>query len=297
MISPAHDSLFTPKLWDAALEKYALVTHLTVQLFNVDARLVLGPIHPTPVFQLFEKKGYDPGIFPECARRCIAQTDSRQAITVSQVQGLAAVGAPLMLDDKIVGAAVGGYVFQDFIQSSDIQSLARQAGIHFAELWELVRHQPPVPQRRLQVHGELLQVLGDSLLGEHHRARQYEEAAAALRRWNEDLEARVGERTAELLASQDRLRGLAAELNLAEQHERKRLAVELHDHLQQILVLGRLNLGRGKRLAKSLPACVKVIKETDELLLDALKYTHTLVAELSPPVLRDHGLAAGLQWL
>ncbi len=33
------------------------------------------------------------------------------------------------------------------------------------------------------------------------------------------------------------------------------------------------------------------------MLSDALKYTRTLVAELSPPVLRDHGLAAGLKWL
>ncbi|MGZ8422453.1 MAG: sensor histidine kinase, partial [Nitrospira sp.] len=30
---------------------------------------------------------------------------------------------------------------------------------------------------------------------------------------------------------------------------------------------------------------------------DALRYSRTLVAELSPPVLRDHGLAAGLKWL
>ena len=28
-----------------------------------------------------------------------------------------------------------------------------------------------------------------------------------------------------------------------------------------------------------------------------MTYTRTLVAELSPPVLRDHGLAAGLKWL
>ncbi|HSA87817.1 MAG TPA: PAS domain S-box protein [Nitrospira sp.] len=416
MIHPVHDALpdalFVPALWDTALEKYACVTNLTVQLFDVEGSLVLGPIHQTPLFQLLDEKKYDPGIFAQCAGRCLAQTDTRPAVAVSQAYGLAAVGTSLMLDGKIVGAAVGGYVFEDFIQSLDIQSLARHGGLDFPQLWDVARRQSPVPRRRLLVYGELLQVLGDALLRENHRTRQYGQAAAiiqssddaiisknldgiitswnrgaerlfgypaaeaigrpvtmlmpaerfdeepgilarirhgesiehyetvrrrrdgplfdvsltvspltdaqgriagasevsrditerkraesALRRWNDELEARVTERTGELIASQDRLRGLATELNRAEQQERKRLAVELHDHLQQILVLGKLKLGLVKRMAKSLPPCAEMISETDEVLSDALKYTRTLVAELSPPILRDHGLAAGLKWL
>ncbi len=412
MTHPVHDALFVPALWDAALEKYAHVTNLTVQVYDVEERLVLGPIHQTPLFQIFDEKKYDPGIFSLCARRCLAQTDARPAVAVSQAYGLAAVGTSLMRDGKIVGAAVGGYVLEDFIQSLDIQSLARHAGVVFSKLWDVVRPQSPVPQRRLLVYGELLQVLGDVLLRENHRARQYEQAAAiiessddaimsknldgiitswnrgaerlfgyraaeaigrpitmlmpterfdeeprilarirqgesiehyetvrrrrdgplfdvsltvspltdaqgriagasevarditerkrtesALHRWNDELEARVSERTEELLALQDRLRGLATELNLAEQQERKRIAVELHDHLQQLLVLGKLKLGLGKRLATSLPPCADIIKEVDELLSDALSYTRTLVAELSPTILREHGLAAGLKWL
>src|SRR5205085_8446767 len=54
---------------------------------------------------------------------------------------------------------------------------------------------------------------------------------------------------------------------------------------------------QGKRLAESIPECVKVIHETDTVLSDALTYTRTLVAELSPAALRNHGLAAGLKWL
>jgi CheY-like chemotaxis protein len=101
----------------------------------------------------------------------------------------------------------------------------------------------------------------------------------------------------EIRQSQERLRALATELNLAEQRERKRLAMELHDHLQQILVLGKLRVGQGKRYAIGLPDCEKVLKKVDDVLSDALTYTRTLVADLSPPALRDHGLAADLKWL
>lgn len=123
------------------------------------------------------------------------------------------------------------------------------------------------------------------------------EAQQRLQEWNVKLEQAVNVKTAELIHSEDRLRAMATELNLAEQRERKRLATELHDHLQQTLVLGKLKMGQGKRLAAAMPALAQVIEETDAVFSEALHYTRTLVAELSPPVLRDHGLAAGLNWL
>lgn len=112
----------------------------------------------------------------------------------------------------------------------------------------------------------------------------------------EQLEQTVGTRTAALVESQRHLRALAAELHLAEQRERKRLAVELHDHLQQILVLGKIKLGQGKRSNPSSPG-LTVMQQVDDLLTEALSYTRTLVTELSPPVLHDHGLSAALKWL
>ncbi len=128
-------------------------------------------------------------------------------------------------------------------------------------------------------------------------ARLRREAQERVERWSVELEQAVTVKTAELRASQERLRGLATELNLAEQRERKRLAAELHDHLQQMLVLAKIKLGQGKRLAFPLPGCVSALSQADEVLSEALQYTRTLVAELSPPLLRDHGLAAGLKWL
>lgn len=129
------------------------------------------------------------------------------------------------------------------------------------------------------------------------RKEAVEKLAEQQRLFTQDLEAQIKERTRDLKQSQDRLRTMAAELNLAEQRERKRVATELHDHLQQILVLGRITLGQGRRAAAGVPACLDVMSKMDDILTEALTYTRTLVADLSPLVLRDHGLAAGLKWL
>jgi PAS domain S-box-containing protein len=111
-----------------------------------------------------------------------------------------------------------------------------------------------------------------------------------------ELEQRVVERTAELVQSENRLRTLAKELNLAEQRERTRLAGELHDYLAQLLVFCRMTLAQAKKTGLSLRG-ENFIKETEESLDKALTYCRTLMAELSPPVVQEQGLPAGLLWL
>jgi PAS domain S-box-containing protein len=139
------------------------------------------------------------------------------------------------------------------------------------------------------------------LLCEGMDITELKQSQLRLKQFAQDLERQVTVRTAELLETQDRLRALATELNLAEQRERKRLATELHDHLQQTLVFGKFKVGHAKRLLQKrfeyIPECTDVLKQLDDVLTDALSYTRTLVAELSPPVLREHGLPAGLRWL
>lgn len=135
------------------------------------------------------------------------------------------------------------------------------------------------------------------MVGVNYDITERKEAQARLERFAEELEREVAERTKEVVQSQDRLRALATELNLAEQRERKRLATELHDYLAQMLVLGRLKLGQAKQ-ASGLPArSLDLVQQTESLLNEALVYTRTLLADLSPPVLRDFGLPAALKWL
>ncbi len=123
------------------------------------------------------------------------------------------------------------------------------------------------------------------------------EAQLRVERFNQELEALVEDRTRDLVLSQERLRALTRELNLTEQRERKRLATELHDHLQQMLIVGKLTIGQGKRSPSGVPSWETVLNKVDEILSDALTYSRTLVAELCPPVLRDQGLTASLTWL
>jgi PAS domain S-box-containing protein len=108
-----------------------------------------------------------------------------------------------------------------------------------------------------------------------------------------ELDKRVAIRTQELVQSQDRLRALATELNLAEQRERKKLAEELHDHLQQVLVLGKLKVAQARQSS----GLSDLMKQLEEIFSVALTYTRTLVAELSPAVLRERGLTEALKWL
>lgn len=114
---------------------------------------------------------------------------------------------------------------------------------------------------------------------------------------NAELESRVSARTRELEQSQTRLRALATELHLAEQRERKRVATELHDHLAQMLVLSRLKVGQAKRIPLLDFQCLDLLTQTEESLDQCLSYARTLVANLSPSVLYEFGLPAGISWL
>jgi signal transduction histidine kinase len=91
------------------------------------------------------------------------------------------------------------------------------------------------------------------------------------------------------------LRALAGELTLTEQRERRRLAQLLHDHLQQLLVAVNL---RVSMLGMTADEHVKqATSEIGKLLDESISATRFLTAELSPSVLHDLGLAAGLEWL
>lgn len=110
---------------------------------------------------------------------------------------------------------------------------------------------------------------------------------------NQTLERRVAERTAEIQTRVEQLQRVSLELVETEHRERRRLAVILHDDLQQILV--------GAQLHASTAFGPKGTTEQGRFVMDlisqALESTRLLAKELAPPVLYEQGLGAALEWL
>ena len=110
---------------------------------------------------------------------------------------------------------------------------------------------------------------------------------------NKTLEDRVAERTAEAERRALQLRQLAAELTLAEQRERQRISLVLHDGLQQILVAAKFHIA----LLEKTKDVSKLTAELAELIDDGIETSRSLTAELSPPILQQGGLVPALEWL
>jgi PAS domain S-box-containing protein len=111
------------------------------------------------------------------------------------------------------------------------------------------------------------------------------------------LEARVRERTSELLEAEQKLRALNSRLLQAQDEERRRLARDLHDSAGQILVALKMNLfSLEQDLQKKDPALDKVVVTSVELVDDLSKQLRTMSHLLHPPLLDEAGLASALKW-
>jgi len=99
-----------------------------------------------------------------------------------------------------------------------------------------------------------------------------------------------------LMEQQQRLRALGAELSVAEQRERRRIAALLHDDVIQSLALARIQLGAAAQ-SPSPADSAKVVDESRKIIEQAIDNLRSLTYQLSPPILHELGLEAALDWL
>ncbi|MBA2354434.1 MAG: HAMP domain-containing histidine kinase, partial [Acidobacteria bacterium] len=179
-VGDADSARFDPDVWTPALATYGATTHLTVAIYDGQARLRCEPLPATPLHALFAEYGYQPSLFVDCARRCLDDGATPGVSVMHDAYGIAAVGTPLRLDGAIVGAAVAGYSLVDFPQTLTVERLARDARVPFQQLWDVARKLAPVSERRLCLQGEMLQVLGDTIVRAADRLSQLQDTAAEL---------------------------------------------------------------------------------------------------------------------
>jgi len=96
--------------------------------------------------------------------------------------------------------------------------------------------------------------------------------------------------------SRELMRKMNSELSLAEERERKKIASDLHDHIEQALSMLRFRLAelRSNAVFCGFESC---IEEMETLLEQTIRYTRGLTVTISQPLLFEIGLAAAIQWL
>lgn len=141
----------------------------------------------------------------------------------------------------------------------------------------------------------------------------------ALQKAYDEMERRVDERTAELLSankelkneirgrmrteealreSESRLRFLSSHILAAQEEERKRLSLELHDELGQSLSLLKVQMSAiRRRLGPEQAALIESCQEIGRYLDFVIENVRRLSRDLSPSILEDLGLTAAIQWL
>ncbi len=93
----------------------------------------------------------------------------------------------------------------------------------------------------------------------------------------------------------EQVESLASELLLAEERERRALALDLHDGLNQTIALASVRLGR--LLERHGEAQREELREIRQLVDQAIQSARSLTFQLSPPILHDLGFEPALQWL
>lgn len=98
------------------------------------------------------------------------------------------------------------------------------------------------------------------------------------------------------LTYQEQLRSMASSLALAEEAERRQVAVGLHDQIGQTLALAQMKL-RTASVDLADHGASAPLGDLHKLLEQVIAETRSLTFELSPPILYELGFEAAVEWL
>lgn len=191
---------------------------------------------------------------------------------------------------------VGSALQREIVKTPRVADLGAEAGVERDVLLSLGVHS------RIQVplvasHG----VVGALVLVSHTEEKQWTDDLTMLLKVAAETFANALERSrreGRIEHYQEKLRGMASEVSLAEERERRRIAADLHDRTIQNLGLCRLKLGQVRAsLGEEAPASSPELDDTCRLLQETIQETRSLVFEFSSPVLYELGFVPAVEWL
>jgi signal transduction histidine kinase len=140
----------------------------------------------------------------------------------------------------------------------------------------------------------LIIALGETNRRSLARSQKTEEL---LQRAHDELERKVGERTADLKTANESLRELSSRLQQMRDEERRQIARELHDSVGQLLAALSMNLVAVQRQADKLDSAgARAVSENAAMVDQISREIRTISHLLHPPLLDVAGLASALRW-
>lgn len=184
-------------------------------------------------------------------------------------------------------------VCNDFMQHQDTsgwQARAQRSNIRSSAAFPLTVFGKPIGS--LSVYSQLSNYFCSDYLA------LFEQLAADLSYALEHMEREQQRLQTEqrLVAVKEKQAEMATELSLLDQQVRLRISAELHDHIGQSLVLGRIKLGTLEHSLQALSAR-EAVSDVRRLLEQVISDVRSLTLQLTPPVLASAGLEAALSWL
>jgi len=220
---------------------------------------------------------------------------------------------------ELIGKSINKIIAEESSHSSAIKQLISEGAVGNIEKTYLTKDGHNIP---VLFSGAVMHADNDELQGIVCVARdiiERKQAEVALKKAKDELELRVAERTAELLnanthlqkeieerrrteaamrESKGKLRSLSSQLLKAQEKERRRISLELHDELGQSLSLLKVQLGAIKRkLDDDQSDLIIDLEEPRQHLNYIIESVRRLSRDLSPSILEDLGLSAALEWL
>jgi len=100
----------------------------------------------------------------------------------------------------------------------------------------------------------------------------------------------------EIQQHQQNLKKMINDVFVAEEREKRRLAVDLHDHFSQLLAIAKMKMSEYLRKQEPITA-LDPLWEAKKYIDEALQKTRAMTYELCPPVLYELGLINAMEWL